>query len=301
MLCPRLESLEGNNHMRNSLRRTLATTASVAIASAGLAALAPTASAVSEEMNFDCTVSILGVKTFKTLADTNLPDSVEQGKKVKVGFTATVTAPDDIRGSAAYLYGSKVEGTADIDVTIGSDSVKATTDLPLSDVPASGEWPLQVAGSGTWTPSTVGSQEVRLNGYTANLSFPQAGGTAKTLAVPCEVNKDTNNVVDTVEVTPSTVQATKTTGTVKYKKKAKKVVAKVQVTNADGTAAAGDVQAVLKQGKKKVKTKVALNKKGKKKIVFTKVAKKGKYTLVLKYKGSDSSTKSKRTVKFRVR
>ena len=55
-------------------------------------------------------------------------------------------------------------------------------------------------------------------------------------------------------------------------------------------------------GKKKVgKAKVTLNKKGKKKVVFKKVAGKGKYTLVAKYKGSDESKKSMTKVKFKIK
>ncbi len=59
------------------------------------------------------------------------------------------------------------------------------------------------------------------------------------------------------------------------------------MANADGTAAAGDVKVVMKKGKKKFKSTVTLNAKGKGKAAFTKVAP-GKYKLTVKYAGSDS-------------
>ena len=90
----------------------------------------------------------------------------------------------------------------------------------------------------------------------------------------------------------------------KDKKKAKKVVTKVTVANVDGSAAAGKVTARLKKGKKNVgkAVTVKLNKKGVKKVVFKKAnLKKGKYKIVLKYKGSDASKKSNKKVNFKVK
>lgn len=306
--------------MRTSrFRQSLAAGASVAIAAAGLAAFAPTATAASGDMTFDCTFSLLGVKPTKTVADTNLPEKVELGKEINVGFTATVSAPDDIRSTAIYLYGKEVEGTATVDTTVGADKVPATATVPRTTIPETEntELVINVAGSGKWKPTALGKQEVKLTGYTASLSFPQPTGAPKTLQVPCVPNAATSTLIDTVEVVPAAtptptptpeppaadVQKTETSAKVKYKKKAKKVVTKVQVANEDDTAASGDVKVILKKGKKKVgkAQTVTLNKKGKKKVVFKKVAGKGKYTLIAKYKGSDESKKSMTKVKFKIK
>lgn len=284
------------------IRRAVAAGASVAVATVGLAAFAPAAQAEATA-DFTCTVSLLGDKQFTVTADTDLPSSVEQGKKVSYKFTATVSVPDDVRGAARLFFGEEVQGNAAIQAKVGATAAPVVAQLPRMEVPAeTGPLVLDVAGSGSWTPTQLGQQDVTVSGFTANLTFIK-GGTpaADPIALPCVAPSSGPVVIDTVNVTKATVQSTSTTAKVKVAKKAKKATATVKVVNADKSAATGKVKLTLKKGKKKAGTKtVALNKKGQAKAVFKKL-KKGKYTLVAQYQGNAGSKKSQKKVTFRVR
>ncbi|WP_181312805.1 DUF6801 domain-containing protein [Nocardioides campestrisoli] len=299
------------------IRRTLAAGASAAVAVTGMAAFtAPATAATSGPVPFTCQVPVLGERSFTLVADTNLPEKVEKGKAVAVSFTATVTAPDNVRGGAT-LFGTSVEGTAKVVAKAGTQNLPVTANVALTTIPTTPntELVLPVSGSTTWTPTTLGTQQITLPSFEATLSFPQAGGAPRELGpITCAAAAGASTVVDTVEVvesattppttpppaTPGVAQATKTTSTVKYKKKAKKAVVKVAVANADGTAAAGKVKVVMKKGKKKATSTVTLNAKGKGKAAFKKIAP-GKYKLTVKYTGSDASKKSQKKSNVKIK
>lgn len=286
-------------------RRSLAAGASAVIAAAGLAALAPTAQAApGDEMIYDCELSLLGIQPFKTVATTNLPDQVERGSNTRVRFRATVKAADNIRSTALLLFGPEVSGTATVNVSIGGQSVTANATIPRTAIPATPdtELVLDVAGNAAWTPKGKGNQEVRLEGYEANLVFHKADNSTVELPVPCAANAETDTVIDTVRVVPPSVKNSNTRVKANYKKKAKRVVANVTVKSA-GNAAKGKVRVVLKKGKKNAAKPrvVKLNKNGKKKLVFKNVRAKGQYRVLVNYQGNKNTKKSKRVVKFRVR
>lgn len=284
------------------IRRALAAGASVAIAAAGLAAFAPAANAAETSLKFNCAASILENQEFGFDADITLPETVEAGQKVNASFTGSVSVNDVVRSTAyAFLNGRFLEGTAAITGKFGADAIQMDAVVPKAAIPAeTGAMSLPTNGSGSWTATTVGAQDVTIDGFTAPLVMTNKDGVESPIAVTC-VAKAPETVVGTVEVTKASVQATKTTAKVKVNKKAKKAVATVKVVNADKSAAKGKVKLVLKKGKKAVaKRTVKLNKKGVKKVAFKKL-KKGKYTLVVKYQGNKVSKKSKRTKKFRVR
>lgn len=286
-------------------RRSLAAGASAALVTAGLAALAPAAHAApGDEMIYDCELSLLGTQPFTTVASTNLSDEVERGSKTRVRFQATVRAADNIRNTALVLFGPEVSGTAKVDVSIGGQSVTADATIPRTEIPDTPdtELVLDVSGRVAWTPKGKGNQEVHLTGYEANLVFHKEDGSTAELPVPCTANAETDTLIDTVKVVPPSVKKSNIKVKANYKKKAKRVVTNVTVRSA-GKPAKGKVRVVLKKGKKNVAKPrlVKLNKKGKKKLVFKKVRAKGKYRVIVNYRGNKNTKKSKKVVKFRVR
>lgn len=288
------------------IRRAVAAGASVALATVGLAAFAPAATAapVTTSLKFDCTVSILTDQEFVFDATLDVPETAEQGKPLKLAFEGTVTAPNTVRQSAYYILNVRaLSGTADIDAKFGGQDLPLTASVARTEVPG-GTTPtplvLPAEGSGTVTPNAVGPQAISIAGFKANLTSEKADGSKETVAATC-VAQYATAAVGTVNVTKATVQSTSTTAKVKVAKKAKKATATVKVVNADKSAAKGKVKVTLKKGKKTVGNKtVSLNKKGQAKAVFKKL-KKGKYTLVAQYQGTKESKKSQKKVTFRVR
>ncbi|WP_104105840.1 hypothetical protein [Nocardioides sp. 616] len=294
--------------MRTSaLRRSIAAGASVAVAAVGMASFAPAAQAESAKMTFNC--KLLGglvSADFTTVADTTLPASVPLGSSTQIDFSATITVPEST-ANTARTFGETVQGSAAIATTVDGQAAAATATLPATNIAGTtGALDLKVTGSSSapYVADKAGKKTVKLASYTADLVFVKAAtGTQTKVDVVCNAAADANTAVDTfnvVDPNAPAVQKTSTEASAVYKKKAKKVVAKVEVLNADDSAATGDVKLVLKKGNKKVgkAVTVSLNKKGKAKNVFTKVAKKGKYTLKVNYKGSDASKKSSSKVKL---
>ncbi|WP_101524882.1 hypothetical protein [Nocardioides houyundeii] len=293
--------------MRTSaLRRSIAAGASVAVAAVGMASFAPAAQAESAKMTFNC--KLLGglvAADFTTVADTTLPASVSLGSSTQIDFSATITVPEST-ANTARTFGETVQGSAAIATTVDGQAAAATATLPSTNIAGTtGALALKVTGSSSapYVADKAGKKTVKLASYTADLVFVKAAtGTQTKVDVVCNAAADANTTVDTFNVVDpnAPVQKTTTDATAVYKKKAKKVVAKVEVLNADDTAATGDVKLVLKKGNKKVgkAVTVSLNKKGKAKNVFTKVTKKGKYTLKVNFKGSDASKKSNAKVKL---
>jgi hypothetical protein len=294
--------------MRTSaLRRSIAAGASVAVAAVGMASFAPAAQAESASLTFNC--KLLGgfvSADFTTVADTTLPTSVPLGSSTPIDFSATITVPEST-ANTARTFGETVKGSAAIATTVNDAAAAATATLPSTSIAGTtGPLVLKVTGSSTapYVADAAGKKTVKLASYTADLVFTKsATGTETKVDVQCTAAAGADTTVDKFDVidpNAPAVQKTSTEASAVYKKKAKKVVAKVEVLNADESAATGDVKVVLKKGNKKVgkAVTVSLNKKGKAKTVFTKVAKKGKYTVQANYKGSDASKKSKATVKL---
>ncbi|QCX28019.1 DUF6801 domain-containing protein [Nocardioides jishulii] len=287
----------------NIFRRAVVAGATVAVATAGLAAVTSTsASAAPADLKFNCSASILTGQEFGLTADITLPAKVEAGKTVKASFTGTVSAPDTTRATAYAILGARfIEGTANITGKFGATPISMGATVPKAAIPAeSGPMALPASGSGSWVAKNVGSQNVTIDGFTAPLVITNAEGVTTPIQVTCEA-KAPETVVGTVEVTKATVVATKTTAKAKYAKKTKKATVNVKVVNDKKKAVKGKVKLTLKKGKKVVgKKTVTLNKKGVAKGVF-KVKAKGKYTVVAQYQGTKTTKKSKATAKFTVK
>lgn len=287
--------------MSITTRRAVAAFASTAVAAAGLAALTPAATAASGPVDFSCDVPLLGKTAFAVDADTDLPATVVAGKKVTFRFTAKVSAPDSVRGSALAFFGEKVTGGAAVSTTVGGSAAAVAANLPVTTIPAAaGPLDLTVAGQGSWTPTGTGAQDVKVSGFTANLKFIKGGVESNDpLAIPCSVA--TPVVVDTVTVKAAAKpSASKTTAKVKYSKKSKKATVSTSV-KVGKSAASGKVKIKLAKGKKTVKSVTVKLRKGKASASFKKIANKGKYTATVSYAGSSSVKKSSKKVTFTVK
>lgn len=198
--------------MRTSaLRRSVAASASVAIAAAGMAALAAPAQAASAELIFACPILSTNYD-FKTVADTDLPATVPFGKSVPVVATALVTVPDAVRTIVAGLGAATVEGKAVVKATVNDTAITDITEtVPSTAVPASGELVVNAAGAApAFVASKLGTNAYKVSGYTATLNLKKADGTPTamfpTVSIPClpkpGVTQDLT--FDTVEVIQAT-------------------------------------------------------------------------------------------------
>lgn len=193
----------------SALRRGLATGASVAVATAGLAAFAPTASAASAAVVFDCTTAT-GVKQFTTVADTDLPATVPFGQTLDVKSTATVTVPDEVRNTLYGFLGARtVEGNAVVRSTLnGAPLADITETVPVTPVPDSGPLVVDAAGPAPqFKAEKVGTNVIKVVTYTANLTFRDGDGDETLLSpmsIPCTPQAGQDLTVDSVVVTAPT-------------------------------------------------------------------------------------------------
>lgn len=296
----------------NLFRRAAAASASAALAVTGLAALAPAANAVDTEVSlkFNCSASILQDQEFVFDATVSGPESVRAGEDVEISFDGTVTAPPTVRGAAySLLNGRFLEGTADVQGTFGTEAITLGATVPRTEISgtAGDSLILPVTGGTTFTATEVGVQDVTIPGFTADLIMTKADDSTSPLEVTCEA-KDPSAVAGTVtvepgEVTPAKVASTTKIKKAKFAKKKKRINVTAQVRTADKKAAKGKVKVTLKKGKKTVKVIKGkkLNKKGIAKVKFNKIAKKGKYKVIVQYQGNKQTKKSKKNAVVRVK
>lgn len=292
--------------MRNtSIRRAFAAGASVAVAAAGLAALAPAAQAATVNLEFNCSASILQDQKFQLEADFSAPKYLLPGQAADISFSGNVVVPNGTRAAAyVILDGRALEGSATVAGTFAGEDVTMVATLPRTEIPSTtGPMSVPASGAASFETPGLGAHDLTVSGFTAPLTMTKSDGSTDTVEVTCTATAPATVIatVNVVEEIPEevTVQATKTTAKVKVTKK--KAKATVKVANADKSAAKGKVKLTLKKGKKVVAKKtVKLNKKGKKAVTFKKL-KKGKYSLLAQYQGNATSKKSKKKVTFRVR
>ena len=196
--------------MLNVLQRSLALTATAAMATAGLAAFAPTATAATSKISFTCSTPV-GDQQFPTIADTDLPATVPFGSTTKVKVTADVTLPDSVRNLIyGVLAGRSVKGTSVVKNTVDGVAVAdANATIPSTALPASGDLLLKASGTGPdFVANKIGAQAVKVVSYGAVLNFlKEDGSSAIDVTTNCTPAAGADLTVDTVTV----VQATSTT------------------------------------------------------------------------------------------
>lgn len=290
--------------------RTLAAGSALALAAAGSAMLAsPATAAESGLLNYTCNFPVLGDRTVtgKHVID----DSVVYGGTV--GVSSDITIPEDVRaGLHDLLLAREVAGSITNQAKAANLlDIAVEQVIPKTAVPSSGTMTLTARGGVDTTPYVAAapagaSINIGLNDRAdapeieAELFTYTAEGTeAGPLPVPCELIDGQNLAIGDVAV----VQAkTKTAAKLAYKKKAKKMVAKVTLdARQSGATVDGTVKFTLKRGKKTVGNKtVELKANEKAKAVFKKVKKSGKYKVVAKYVGTDNFVKSKGNAKKKI-
>lgn len=295
-------------------RRFLATASALAVSAAGLAALAPAATAAPVDAQFTCDVSIIKNVVFDVTVDLALPTGATQGKPADIGVAAVVTAPGTVRYSAYTSLGGRfVSGPASIQAKVGSQAV--TWDASVARTAISGTFGdklvLDVAGRSTLVPAGAGAQAVTVTGFTADLQLEKADGSTTSAEATCRAVEPAP-VLGTLQVAPAPVPApekpapapavvaSKVTAKVKVAKKSRKATVSTTV-KAGKKAARGKVRITVKRGKTKVKSvTVDLNRKGAAKKSFTKL-KKGRYTATVSFRGNSTTKKSSKVVRFRVK
>lgn len=183
-------------------RRPVALVAAIAVGTAGLFGIASSAQAAPTSLKFNCSASILTNQEFGFDADVVVPAQATVGQAVETTFSGTVTAPESVRGAAYSLLGLReIGGPATINATVGSEPVTLTADVPRSPIPATSATPLALpaSGGGSWTPSAPGRYDVKIGGFTANLTGYNASGAGSAVAVTCTA-KAPDTVVATINV-----------------------------------------------------------------------------------------------------
>ncbi len=294
-------------------RRAIASAASLAVAAAGFAALAPAAQAESAALAYTCKISLFDGEKLSVVVDTDLPDTVKAGSSTPVKVTANVSLAEAKGGALPTLRNlnaASVLGSAEVGWTLdGAEQKAAVLSIPSTVVPAAGALALTATGpAAAFAPTQPGTYVIKAGAFTGKLDLKKANGQPTDLInsadIACAPNAGQDLTVDTVQVTAGdkpTVATSVTKAKAKYAKKKKSVSASATV-KASGKAASGKVKFTLKRGKKVVRVSTkTLNKKGVAKATFKKVSRKGTYTLTAKYAGSKTVKASKKVVTFKVR
>ncbi len=320
-----------SSHAPNTARKLLAA-ATISGFAVGSALMAVPASAASGTLTYNCTVPVLGAKTFTAVMDTDAPASLASGAATPVlTGLAKVTVPADLVDPMRDVLEAKtIEGSADVKTAL--DAVEATNGLsiPPTQIPASGPVVLNATGPlYTVTGGAAGaSHKITMGNFVAKMFLKKADGSnAGIFTIPCTAAAGQNMLVDTIAVAPvgsptvpapgpitvpgtpvpgapgtAAKSATTTKLKAKVSKKASKAVVKAKVSAADSSSTAGKIKLVLKQkGSKKSKTvSTKVNSSGAAKAVFKKL-KKGKYTVKATFAGSNTTNASKGKVSFQVK
>ncbi len=290
-----------------------------ALSAAGLAAsvfAAVPASAESGVLNYNCSIPILGAKTFTLVMDTDAPATLVPGTASPVlNAAAKVTVPADVADSMRSVLGAKsIDGSATSKTTLDAVAQSSALTIPATPVPDSGA--MTLAAAGPMYAVTAGvegtTHTIAAGDFTATMNLKKANGSdAGSFEIPCVAAAGQNMVVDTIKASAGTTTPTPppapvkvdstTTATVKYAKKAQKATVKVSVKGSDGTPGTGKVKVKVKIGKKTKVVNATLNGAGKAKAMFKKVAGKGKYKFAVSYAGAANQNASKAKVVLKLK
>ncbi len=186
--------------MRSFINRPVALAASIALTAAGLVGIASSAQAAPVKLPYDCAVSILTGQEFTLDVESNLPATLEVGSTVNAELTGTVTVGASTIGAAYGLLGGRfMEGSADITAGFGSQAVKLSANLPKTAIPSSGSLAIPLTATGSWSASTIGSQNLTISSFTAPLTLTKDDGSTSSAAVECKA-KVAGTAISTTEV-----------------------------------------------------------------------------------------------------
>lgn len=241
----------------------------------------------------------------KAVFDTDAPAELVSGTKSPVlNGTATVTVSGTWADALRNLT-DNVEGTAKADTLLDTTAKSSTLAIAKTAIKGTtGDVLIKAAGPlYDVTAGAAGAKHViKAGAFVATLKFQKDGGEASEQTLDCKPTEGVvqDLTVDTITVTPAppadpepVVKAdTKTKVKGKYVKSKKMIKAVVRVAGGE-TKATGKAKVVVKLGKKTVKKLNVKVKNGKAVAKVKKITRKGKYKIVVTYKGDKTHKRSK--------
>ncbi|GAA3521105.1 DUF6801 domain-containing protein [Nocardioides daeguensis] len=276
----------------------LAASTAVVIGTAGAASAAT--------LSYDCTVPILGQKTFATDITTNAPATVAPGSSVTPTVTMTMTVPDDLAGAFRGMA-DQIEGSISAGHTVDAAAAPTSITIPRGPVPASGQ--IVLTGTGTMPTITAGeagsTRTIAAGPQQVTMKLFKDGEPAALMPVAdlsCTLAPGQSTVISTITAAGGGTAgpgatASSTTVKARYAKKSRKATVTATVTPASAT---GSVTFTLKKGTT-VKTQTVAVAGGTAKGSFKKL-KPGRYTVTASYSGAGGTVgASSATTKLKVR
>ena len=199
-----------STRMTTRVRRALAVATAVATASLGVAAVAPTAQAVSAATTYDCTA--LGSSyPFTVTVDTTAPARMITGTSAAVAAIASTVLPADLAQQLYGLGARKFDGTIAAQITAGATTVNTAPVIPRTPIP---EQTTATAVPFTATspalpytaPATPGPVAITVEDFVATINLYDGSDNpvGGPLTLTCEVAPPKKAVlIDTVNVVAS--------------------------------------------------------------------------------------------------
>lgn len=272
-----------------------------ATAAAVLGTAVPASAAAT--LNLDCTVPIVGAKTFSVQMDTNAPARLTTGSATRPKLTTVMTVPTDLADlMRGVLSTDTISGTITSHMTVNGVETPVTVTIPATAVPESGAIPLQ--GTGTFSAITAGKpgKAITLGAGDQDvmMTLVDSDGdpAGSPFEIPCTPTDGQDLTVDTVNV----VKAGSTTRVgATYQARKDTAVGRATVKTSNRIAATGKVKFILKRGAHKVGAATRTLHGGKAAATFKKIHKHGTYKLTVQYLGSTRVNRSTGSDTFRVR
>lgn len=290
--------------LRHSARARLRTVAAgtvlgLAAASASIVGTASPASA--ESLSFDCTVPIVGLQTFTVDISHSAPAQLPTGSTVTPDVTAVLNIPASLADLMRGLLGvEQVEGVIQSVVSVDGVTQTVPLTIPLTDAGESGDAVLTATGA--LAPITGGDPgdviEVLAGNQDVAMSLINGEGVPSPFAVPCTPSAGQDLTMGTITVVKA---GSGTNVAASYNAKRDKVTGTATVKASNGIATTGQVKFTLRKGTRTLKTVTKALRNGKATASFLRIKKKGAYTVVAQYAGSDRVKASSGKDGFRVR
>lgn len=268
--------------------RTIATGSVLGLAAGTAAVLGTTTTAAAVPLSFDCNVPVVGQQTFATDIASNAPAQLPTGSPASPTMTALLTVPANLADlMRSVLSTDEIAGEIVSQTTVGGVVVPTTLAIPRTDIGDSGE--VVLTATGAMSPFTAGTPgdviEILAGAQDVNMTlFDLEGDPAGApFAIPCTPTSGQDPTIGNVEVVKAD---SRTKVAPSYNAKQDKAAGKATVLAANGIPATGKVKFVLKKGAREVASATTMLRGGRAAVVFTKVRKAGRYTLVASYLGS---------------
>ncbi|MBB4688718.1 DUF6801 domain-containing protein [Amycolatopsis jiangsuensis] len=202
-------------HPRSKTAMAAAATGVLGLVAASLVAGAQTSFAdpVSLSLNYHCTLPLVGSQPLKVVINTDLPASVPTGEPTGAfDIQAVATINADTVAGLSLIGATTIEGQAIAQAAVAAPGidlpVSVPTDVPKTDIPASGELDVNATGS---TPSltfdTAGQAQITVGDLELVVTPRKADGSVTgitpdgTIDAPCTQDEGQDNTLATFDIT----------------------------------------------------------------------------------------------------